>query len=142
MKLTDSPIIVTQTFSVSKERVWQAITELPRMKQWYFENIPSFQPEVGFTTRFVVENAGRVFPHVWEVVEVIPNNTISYNWHYEGDSVVTFDIQEKGTGVELTVTHRVTEDFPNDIPEFKPESCLAGWKYFIQERLTEYLKTA
>jgi len=33
----------------------------------------------------------------------------------------------------------VLEDFPQDIPEFKRESGLAGWTYLILESLQKYL---
>jgi len=33
----------------------------------------------------------------------------------------------------------ISESFPLDIPEFKRESCVEGWTYFIKKRLKEYL---
>lgn len=44
----DEPIIVEQTFNTTIDSVWKAITEIKQMRQWYFENIPTFKPEVGF----------------------------------------------------------------------------------------------
>jgi hypothetical protein len=32
------------------------------------------------------------------------------------------------------------QSFPGHIPEFKRESCLAGWQYFIRERLKKFLE--
>jgi hypothetical protein len=37
------------------------------------------------------------------------------------------------------LTVEVLEDFPDDIPEFRRESCIGGWNYFINHRLKEYL---
>jgi hypothetical protein len=42
-------------------------------------------------------------------------------------------------GTQFTVTTKVIEDFPNDIPEFARESCIGGWNYFIKERLDKFL---
>lgn len=84
MKNTDKPIVVEQTFDVSITELWNAITELKQMKQWFFENIESFEPKVGFETRFVVENEGSVFPHLWKITEVERLKKITYNWKYEG----------------------------------------------------------
>ena len=67
-----------------------------------------------------------------------------YNWRYEGyegNSFVTFHLSEINSHLtELKLTTKVTEDFPDDIPEFKRESCVGGWNYFIKDRLSEYLK--
>ncbi len=143
MKITDEPIIVEQTFNASVETVWNAITELNQMRQWYFENIPAFKPEVGFETQFDVESGERIFPHQWKITEVIPLKLIAYNWKYQnypGDSFVMFEISEENNFTKLKLTHRVTEDFPEDIPEFSRESGIEGWKYFICKRLKEFLE--
>ncbi len=140
----DDAIIVEQNFNVSKEKLWEAITNQKLMIQWFFENIPSFEPKVGFETRFVVESESRVFPHVWKIIEVIPYQKIAYQWSYdgyEGDSVVTFEIAKSEKGSLLKVTHLVTKDFPDDIPEFKRESCQGGWNWFVNIRLNEFLAT-
>lgn len=143
MKKTEEPIIVEQTFDASVETVWNAITKLDQMRQWYFENIPAFKPEVGFETQFDVETGERIFPHQWKITEAIPLKSIAYNWKYEnypGDSFVTFEISAENGYTKLKLTHRVTEDFPEDIPEFSRESGIEGWKYFICKRLKEFLE--
>ena len=80
MKNNDEPVIVEQIFNASIGKVWNAITELDQMKKWFFENIASFRPEVGFETRFDVQNEDRKFPHIWKLTEVIPMVRITYNW--------------------------------------------------------------
>ena len=52
------------------------------MRKWYFENIPSFKPEVGFKTQFNVQSQHRNFLHIWKVTEVVPKKMITYNWKY------------------------------------------------------------
>jgi uncharacterized protein YndB with AHSA1/START domain len=144
MKKTDPPVIIEQNFDVSTAQLWDALTQEDQMRQWFFENMETFEPEPGFETRFVVENEGRVFPHLWKITEVIPLQKITINWKYEGyagDSLVTFALAEQDKGSLLVLTHRVTEDFPEDVPEFRRESCTQGWKWFIRERLREYLGT-
>ncbi len=144
MSNIDEPIIVEQTYNTSIESLWKALTEIDRMQQWYFNNIPSFKPEVGFMTQFTVTNGGRAFPHRWEVTEVEPLKKISYNWKYEGypgDSQVTFELTEDNNQATLKLTHQVLEPFPTNIPEFKRESGQAGWEYFIQKSLKEYLES-
>jgi len=142
MNETSEPIIVEQTFSTSIQNVWNAITQIDQMQQWYFENIGSFQPEVGFETEFNVESQGRNFLHQWKVTEVVPPKKITYDWrygNYPGDSFVTFEIFEEENHARLRLTCVGIENFPGDVPEFTRESCTEGWNYFLKKRLVEYL---
>jgi len=142
MRTDEEPVIVSETYPSSAEEVWQAITAIDRMRKWYFDNIPDFQPVVGFRTRFDVDAGERQFPHLWEIEEVIPGRRIAYSWKFEGypgRSRVDFDIEESDQATTLTVRCTVFEDFPDDVPEFARESCLGGWRYFLGERLKHYL---
>lgn len=143
MRKGDEPIIREQSFNSTVDKVWNAITDVDQMRQWYFENIPSFKAEVGFKTRFDVKSQSRNFLHMWEVTEVIPEKKIAYNWKYDGlpgDSVVVFELFDQNNLTKLRVTHHVLESFPEDIPEFARESGVAGWTYFISKRLREFLE--
>jgi len=143
MKKNEEPIIVEQTFNASVDTVWSAITGIEQMRQWYFESIPSFEPEVGFTIQFIVQSQDKIFLHKWKVTEVIPMKKIAYNWKYEGisgDSFVKFELFEENKMTKLRLTHQVLEDFPDDIPEFKRESGLEGWKFFIKKNLRDFLE--
>ena len=143
MKKDDEPIIVEQVYNATIDNVWKSITEIDRMRQWYFNNIPSFKAEVGFKTQFSVKSHTREFLHLWVVTEVVPNKKISYNWKYDGlpgDSWVVFELSEQADGTGLKLTHNVRESFPDDIPEFSRESGLEGWKYFIGTSLKKYLE--
>ena len=143
MRIDEEPVIVEETFNVPAAKVWEAITDHSQMIQWYFDNIPNFKPEIGFETQFIIENEGRTFPHLWKVTEAVPNKRITYTWRFEGypgDSYVTFDLSEESGQTKLKLTVTVLEDFPDDIPEFRRESCVGGWNYFINNRLKEFLK--
>ncbi|MDJ0835730.1 MAG: SRPBCC domain-containing protein [Acidobacteriota bacterium] len=142
MKKSDPPVIVEQTFAVDRDTLWKAITEAAQMRRWFFDNIPAFEPAVGFKTQFNVSTGEREFPHRWEIIEVIPAQKITYRWQYEGyagDSTVAFELFGAGDAVGLRVTATVLEDFSYDIPEFKRESCEGGWNYFIKQSLVNYL---
>ena len=141
MKRTDPSIIVETAIRASAEATWNAITDLEEMKQWYFDNIDEFRPEVGSKSRFPVVSEERTFTHLWEATEVEPLEMIAYNWQYEeypGESIVTFSIEAHDDTVVVKITTEVLEDFPEEIPEFRRESCRGGWEYFI-DRLKEYL---
>ena len=142
MKKIDPPIIIEATYPVSIEEVWAAITQIDQMRKWFFENIEDFQPEVGFETRFVVKSEDKTFTHLWKIKEVIPNQRISYNWkyeEYEGDGYVVFDLEKQEEGTLLRLTNIVTEDYPSDMMEFKRESCIGGWNYFLNQQLMNFL---
>lgn len=134
-------IVIEQKFSVSREMLWNTITNPGKMRQWFFENIPDFKPEVGFKTRFTVKSESLDFIHLWTITEVIPLKKIKYNWRYEGyegNSFVYFELTGHKEYTNLKITAEGIESFPQNIPEFKPESCRAGWEFFIN-KLKDYL---
>jgi uncharacterized protein YndB with AHSA1/START domain len=142
MKRDDSPIIVEQVFDRSVSDVWSSIVEIEEMRKWYFENIPDFKAEVGFSTQFLVKTEEREFLHLWEIIEVVPQSKVVYSWRYKGivgDSIASFEVSGNDDSALLTVTLQALQDFPSDIPEFTRESCIAGWNYFIKDRLKTYL---
>lgn len=143
MKTDEDPIVVEQTYNAPIETVWNAITQPDQMRLWYFGNIATFEAKVGFATRFDVECADRVFPHVWKVTEAEAPARLVYDWSYDGcpgKSFVVFELSGKGGMTTLRLTHTATEDFSDDVAEFNRESCLEGWKWFIQDSLKAYLE--
>ena len=142
MKVSDPPVVVEKTFAAPSGTVWRAITHHSEMIKWYFDELPAFEPALGFETSFVIEVEGRKFTHQWKVTEVELGKTIKYAWGYEehpGSAVVAFVVKDLGDKTNLSVTVDVTEDFSEDIPEFKRDSCVAGWEYFIGQQLAGYL---
>ncbi|MFH2029455.1 MAG: SRPBCC domain-containing protein [Bacteroidota bacterium] len=127
MKRNDE-IIVEQLFNTSVEKVWNAITEIDQMRQWYFENIPSFKPEVGFETQFNVQSNSRNFLHMWKVTEIVPLKMLKYTWSYEGypgDSLVVFELFEQNSKTQLRLTLKILENFSEEIPEFTRERVVS-----------------
>lgn len=143
MKTSDEPIIVEETYRAPVEQVWNALTDVTEMRRWYFDNIPEFKPEAGFETEFIVKSDERTFSHRWKVTEVEPFKSIKYSWEFEGypgRSTSVFELSEAEGLTKLKLTVEVYEDFPDDIPEFKRESCIGGWKYFLKGNLKRYLE--
>ncbi len=140
--MKSNPVIIEKDINASIEVIWDAITNLDKMNQWFFDNIPEFKPESGFQTRFIVKSGERNFTHVWKILEVIPGKLIKYDWRYEeyeGEGTVTFALFEKEGKSFLKLTNEGLETFPDSIPEFKRESCEAGWIFFM-DRLRSYLE--
>ncbi|MEZ2414703.1 SRPBCC domain-containing protein [Muriicola sp. E247] len=142
MKKSDSPIIIKVNFNKGQGILWNALTQLSEMKKWYFEVLKTFEAREGFKTSFKVSSEDRMFTHKWKVIEVIPGQKITYSWQfdeYPGKSTSTFEISGNEHKSELTLTVLVQEDFPSGIPEFKRESCISGWEYFLKGNLKDYL---
>ncbi len=142
MKANDEPIVVEETYDASIETVWNAITNVELMRLWYFDNIPAFKAEVGFETQFNVKSGERDFLHLWKVIDVSPLERITYTWNfkgYPGDSFVVWELSRQSKSTRLRLTCNITKDFPGNIPEFKRESCIRGWEYFLKERLWAFL---
>jgi uncharacterized protein YndB with AHSA1/START domain len=142
MNYSQNIIVVEQAFALPVSPVWEAITTLDHMRRWFFSNIPAFEPIQGFSTKFDVQSESRTFRHQWRILEVVPGQKIRYHWSYEGiegEGLVTFELINRGNGCLLRVTNEGLETFPQEIPEFSPESCRAGWTYFIKQQLKDYL---
>ena len=140
--VSSKPIVVEQSFPVTPETVWRAITKPNLMRLWYFEQIEDFRPEVGFETQFDIEVNGRIFRHRWKVTEVVPGSSITYDWRYEGFPGVgatKWNLSKSGEGARLVLISTGIESFSQDIPEFTRERAEAGWEYFIQQKLDECL---
>lgn len=143
MKTTEAPIIIEELFNVHAKKVWDAITDIHKMRQWFFENIEDFKPEIGFKTQFNVQSENRNFIHLWTITEVEPFKKITYNWKYknfEGDSLVHFELFDVKNKTLLRLTTQIIEDFSTNISEFKRESCIGGWNYFIKQNLKNFLE--
>ena len=140
--MNTDPIVLEETYNAPISVVWKAITDKDQMRQWFFEPMTSFQPEVGFETEFDVQCEGQNYPHHWKVVEVAPETRIAYDWRYggyPGNSFVTWELSETSNGTKLKVTHKGHETFPGDNPIFSRESGEAGWGYFLHESLKSFL---
>lgn len=140
--MDQSAIIVEQIFEQPCHSVWAAISKLEQMKQWFFEQIPAFEATLGFRTEFAVQSGERTFTHLWTLTEVEVEKRLTYDWRYaeyEGVGTVIFELEKQGNRTLLRLLNLGLETFPQDIPEFREESCRGGWEYFIQQRLKAYL---
>src|SRR5580658_2599202 len=106
--MENEPIVIERVYTAPIEQVWEAITAVEQMRQWYFPTLVEFEPEIGFETRFDVENHGKIFPHIWKIKEVIPRKKISYEWKfggYPGDSKVSFELFNEEGKTRIVLTH-------------------------------------
>ena len=143
MKVDESPIQLSYSYSASVGQLWEALTNHDQMIKWFFSNIPEFKAKKGFETSFPVKSEHRSFLHIWTVESVQKNELMRMRWRYEeyeGDATVTFLVSGTDTMAYLTLRMDILKDFVADIPEFTRESCEAGWNYFLNEELRDHLE--
>lgn len=137
------PVIIERTFSVPAIKVWEALTDAKKMKEWYF-NIENFKPEVGFKFQFMAGSENKNYLHICKVTEADEGKKLTYTWSYDnypGNSSVTFELFEVGTGTRVKLTHTGLDTFPaKDDANFSKESFTAGWKEIIGTNLKAYLE--
>ena len=134
-------VVVERTFDASMARVWNALTDVEEMRQWYFD-LKEFNPEVGFEFEFVVEHEGVKYHHLCRVTEVVPQRKIAYTWRYkgeEGESLVTFELLPDGAKTRLRLTHEGLETFPKT-PSFARKNFEAGWAAIVGSELKKFVE--
>ncbi|MGV6832155.1 MAG: SRPBCC family protein [bacterium] len=142
MLKSEDIVVIEHTYDVPLEKVWNAITKHEELLVWFFDNIPEFQPTVGFKTQFNVKAPSKDFSHKWKVVAVDHLNQITVNWQFQGhpgSANVTMKLHEENNQTHFILIDEILEPFDTSIPEFKRESSVEGWNYFIKKRLQEYL---
>src|SRR5438132_9406484 len=139
-KLSDA-VVVERTFKAPVARVWQALTDVEQMRQWYFD-LKEFKPQLGLEFEFVVEHEGTNYHHLCRVTEVIPQQKIAYTWRYKdepGDSLVTFELFSEGDNTRVKLTHTGIETFPKT-PAFARKNFEAGWTAIIGSELKQFVE--
>jgi uncharacterized protein YndB with AHSA1/START domain len=142
--MKSEPIIIERTFNTSADKVWKAITDKNQMKEWYFDALDDFKPEVGFQTQFNVRNGRKDYLHIWKVTEVKPGKRISYEWSFggfPGNSSVTFELTAAGGKTKLKLTHTGIETFlPDHNPALARENFVEGWTSLICSSLKNFVE--
>lgn len=136
------PVIVEQQLPCNSKELQPYLFEKKHLTGWFFDNIPAFEAREGFETSFPVQSESRTFTHQWTILSV-SEQALKIRWRYKeypGDSYVLFHWKTQGEGCLLTVEAHITEPFPENIPEFKAESCHGGWTYFM-DRLNQYIQS-
>ena len=135
----DTPFVIEQIYDASVQKVWQAITDENKMREWYFPQLKKFEPVVGF--EFVFTNDGSPYQKEWQVTQVVDGQVLAHSWNYKGypgSSEVTFKLFEEGDKTRLKLTHTGLSSFPND-PHFARQRFEDGWKRIIGSNLKNHL---
>jgi uncharacterized protein YndB with AHSA1/START domain len=138
---TAEAVIVERTLNAPVARVWEALTDVDQMREWYFD-LKEFKSEVGFEFEFVVEHEGNRYHHLCRVTEVIPQKKIAYTWRYKdepGDSLVTFELFSEGENTRVKVTHTGIDTFPKT-PAYARKNFEQGWTQLIGTELKQFVE--
>jgi uncharacterized protein YndB with AHSA1/START domain len=139
---TAQAVKVEQVINAPVERVWDALTDKDKMKQWYFV-LDAFEPRVGFEFSFTGQGSkGEKYTHLCKITEVVVNRKLQYSWRYQdfpGSSLVTFDLFEEGQSTRIRITHTGLETFPQGSADFAPASFNQGWTELITVLLPKFL---
>jgi len=141
--MSNEPFVIERTLNAPVQKVWEALTDKHKMKDWYFY-LSDFKPEVGFEFSFPGKgNEGQDYIHLCKVTKVEPGKLLQYSWSYRsypGMSFVTFELFPEGDGTRLKLTHEGIETFPQDSKDFAKESFSAGWTYLIGTSIKEFVE--
>ncbi|MBU2494163.1 MAG: SRPBCC domain-containing protein [Bacteroidetes bacterium] len=139
-KFNSEPVIKEVIIDAPISKVWQALTDKDKMKDWYFD-LTEFEPKVGFEFKFYGGKDERQYLHLCRITEVKENEKISYSWKYDGykgESFVSFELFYENGKTLVRLTHSGLETFPADNPDFAKENFIDGWNYIIEKSLKEY----
>ena len=136
------PFVIEQTYNAPISRVWDAITNNDKMKEWYFK-LEDFKPEVGFKFTFEGGSKEKTYVHLCEITEVVPGKKLKHSWNYEGypgGSFVTWELFDEGNDkTRLRLTHAGLETFPAE-KDFARESFSKGWTYITGTSLKNFVE--
>lgn len=140
----NTPFTIERTYNAPIKKVWEALTDKDKMKQWYFV-LDKFEARVGFEFSFPGQGSkGETYIHHCKIVAVTEFKKLSYTWTYEnipGHSVVTFELFEEAENkTRVKLTHEGLGTFPSDNPDFAPTSFEGGWNELIGNLLKEFVE--
>lgn len=139
--MKSEPLVVERTYNAPSHLVWEALTDIAKIRQWTFD-MDDFKPQVGFRFSFFGEDRGVNYHHLCEVKEVIPGKKLSYSWKYkgyEGDSLVSFELFAEGSKTRVKLTHTGLETFPA-IESFQRSNFEGGWNEILGTNLENFLE--
>lgn len=139
--MNNEPFVIEQLYNAPVERVWSALTDNDKMRQWYFQ-LEEFKPEVGFEFTFNGGSKEKQYVHLCRITAVEPLKKLAYTWRYQdypGNSEVTFELFPEGDKTRLRLTHTGLETFPSE-KDFARESFSKGWTYITGTSLKGFVE--
>lgn len=136
------PVVKEVILNASVDKVWRAITDTKKMKEWYF-NIEEFIAQPGFQFKMYGEKKGVKFPISCTVKEVEQNKKLSYTWNYDdfpAETLLIFELKENGDQTVLRLIHDGLENIPPGNTDVSVENHRDGWEFIIGTSLKQYVE--
>ncbi len=136
-------IIVKEKVSAPVDKVWEAITDRSKMKEWYFD-IPDFELEENREFSFYgSENNDRHHHHA-EILEVVPKQKLKMSWSYpeitKEKTIVKWELQPVENGTEITLTHKGLENLEHLGKDFSRNTITETWNDIVGKSLKNYVE--
>ena len=139
----NEPFVIERTYTAPIGKVWDAITDKDKMKQWYFD-LSDFKLEVGFDFKFSAGTATKTYLHLCSITQIVPGKLLAYSWAYDGypgSSEVTWELFDEGDKTRLKLTHTGLHTFRLG-DDFAPDNFIKGWTHIVGTSLMNYLQQA
>ncbi|MCA3694160.1 SRPBCC domain-containing protein [Aquidulcibacter sp.] len=129
-------IVISRTLAFPRAMVWAALTSSDHLAAWLMPN--DFRPIPNHAFTFKTDPAPGFDGTVHcTVLEIIEPERLKFSWRGGGiDTVVTFELREKGKETQLTLSHAGFAGLSNLIPRV---ALGFGWKDLLSKKLPAYL---
>ncbi|RZM29061.1 MAG: SRPBCC domain-containing protein [Pedobacter sp.] len=108
----DTPFVIDHLYNAPIDKVWQTLSNEDSMKEWYFSQLESFEPVVGYD--FLFSNDGSPYQKARRVTKVVDAQLLAHSWIYKdhpGSSEVPFELFADGERTRLKLTHTRLDSF-------------------------------
>lgn len=131
-------ILIRRTLGFPRTMVWEALTTSHHLAAWLMPN--DFRPVLHHSFTFRTAPAPGFDGIVQcNVLEITPPARLKISWKGGAlDTIVTFELEEKGGETQLTLSHAGFEGLSNMIPRV---ALGLGWKDLLAKKLPTYLRT-
>ena len=139
--MVESQFVYVTFIRTTPEKLWQALTEPEFTRQYWVETTQVSEWKPGASWRIAKPDGGTAGSG--EVVEIEPHRKLVLRWKNhvfpeltaEGFARVTYELEQKGDSVKLTVTTEM------EIPDSKTIKAVSnGWP-FILSSLKTFMET-
>jgi uncharacterized protein YndB with AHSA1/START domain len=133
--VTENIICKKIVINAPASKVWKALTEKELISSWFMAP-DNFKAEPGHTFHMTGTKDGKEFPHTCTVTEVISEKKLSYTWNMsaiDGETFVTWELEEQGTQTHLTLTHSGWDNASFNTADISRNDYINGWNYFVNK---------
>ena len=139
----DSSINIERTYHSSVAKIWEALTDVSKMRDWYFD-IPDFRLEQGASFRFFESGTARRFAHYGVILHIDAMKELCHSWSYpeqsKGESILTWQLIPRGSATIVRLQHKGLDSFADAGEDFSMAKFRKGWEDILGRSLATYLE--